>query len=62
MEIVRTIATTGFDGLRHGLESINQGRATKLIEGTGLNAGRLTYNDAVIGTVRGSPPEKPIWD
>jgi hypothetical protein len=61
VEIVGVLATTGFSNMGSGLESINQGRTTKLLEGVGLNAGKLTYNGAVVGIVRGSAPEKPSW-
>lgn len=51
----------GFDGLDRGLRRINRKRTVPLVQGTGINAGMLTYNDVVVGIVRGLPLEKPPW-
>ncbi len=61
VEIIGVLATTGFSNMGSGLKSINQGRTNQLLEGSGLNAGKLTYRGAVVGIVRGSAPERPSW-
>lgn len=60
-EVVRILATEGFENMGPGLSQINQGLEIPLVDGVGLNAGRLTWNGMVVGTVVGGRPEKPDW-
>ena len=58
VEVVLALAERGFRDMQNDLELINLGRKTQILQGTGMNAGKLTYDGVVVGIVRAKPDSR----